>query len=295
MKYAFFIGCNIPARVQAYESSARAVMSALSIEPVDIREFNCCGYPMANSDPDGFLLSAAKNLACAERLGLDVLALCKCCFGTLKRAAQILSENPEARERINHSLAQIGLEFSGRTRILHFLSVLYHEVGIPALKEKITAPYKDLKIAVHYGCHALRPSAVTGFDDPVSPVLFDALVEVTGAKSVPWPKKLECCGAPQLGIHDDLSYDLARKKIADALAAGADYLATGCPWCQLQFDVVQKKLAGTNGGQVLGAIVYPQLLGLAMGMEPKTLGLETNAIDISGIATYLNRGVKENA
>jgi len=286
--YAFFIGCNIPARVQQYEMAARAVLSRVNVGLKDFNLFNCCGYPMRNTDETAYLLSASKNLALAEKAGMDILALCKCCFGSLKIAAHRLNEDDDLRAEMNRRLSSHGLTYEGKIKVKHFLSVLYQDVGIEALKENITTPYKKLNIATHYGCHALRPSEITQFDDPVAPTLFDELVEATSAKSVDWQNRLECCGAPLTGIHDSLSTDLMQKKLNDGKTAGADYLCAACPWCQIQFDTVQHAMMPDNGNApILASILYPQLLGLCMGIDAETLGIGMNRIDISGVSSYL--------
>jgi heterodisulfide reductase subunit B len=199
-----------------------------------------------------------------------------------------MKENSALRNEINRVLGREGLQYDGNIEVKHLLSVLYHEVGLEAIKEKITKTYKDLNIAVHYGCHALRPSEIMQFDNPVAPVLFDQLVEVTGAKSVDWSLKLECCGAPLLGINDDLSMDLTAQKLKNGKQAGADYLCAACPWCQIQFDHVQQQMHQNNKSNgLLPSILYPQLLGLAMGADPQRLGLEMNRIDIGNLETFL--------
>ena len=294
MKYALFLGCNIPARVEQYDTSARAVLRQVDVQLTDIRDFNCCGYPMRNADQKAFLFSSAVNLALAEKAGLDIMTLCKCCFGSLKEAAHVLQDDPDLQAEINGMLADRGLKYDGKTQIKHFLSVLYHDVGVDTLKSKVSTPYKGFKIATHYGCHALRPSKVTKFDDPVAPTLFDKLVEVTGAKSVDWTSKLECCGAPVLGVNDDLSMTLTERKLADGKKAGADYLCSACPYCHLQFDTVQEMMVSNNGSDPLASILYPQLLGLSMGIDEKTLGIEMNRLDISGVTSFIDSGV-ENA
>ncbi|MBW2409822.1 MAG: CoB--CoM heterodisulfide reductase iron-sulfur subunit B family protein [Deltaproteobacteria bacterium] len=289
MKFALFIGCNIPARVQQYELSTRAVMDRLKIDIVDIREFNCCGYPMRNADFDTYLLFSARNLALAEKQDLDMMTLCKCCYGSLKKAAHLLKEDNHLRDTVNTFLSKEGLAYQGNCQVTHFLAVLHKDLGLDALKEKIDRQYKGLNIATHYGCHALRPSEIMQFDNPAAPVLFDDLVTVTGAKSVDWALKLDCCGAPLMGINDDLSMALTHKKLADGKQAGADYLCAACPWCQLQFDTVQQMIASTSGGNHdLPSILYPQLLGLVMGIDEKTLGLNMNRIDITGIKAYFS-------
>ncbi|RJR18194.1 MAG: disulfide reductase [Desulfobacteraceae bacterium] len=288
MKFAIFLGCNIPARVKQYESSSRELLSRLGIELVDCREFTCCGYPLRNVDYKAFLLSAAGNLAFAERKGLDILALCKCCFGSLKEAQHRLRENEKLRHEINELLKESGLTYEGGSQVKHLLSVLHQDVGLNALKSACTERFKNLKIATHYGCHALRPSRVTTFDNPVAPIIFDELVAATGAASLKWHEKLNCCGAPLMGINDRLSMDLTQKKLDSGLQAGADYLCTACPWCQLQFDQVQKRMISLNGGKKpLPSILYPQLLGLCMGLDLETLGLNQNQLEINNIGSFL--------
>ncbi len=289
-QYALFLGCNIPVRVKQYDVSARMVLKKLGVSLVDIRQFNCCGYPMRNTDPKAFLLSAVRNLALAEKANLDMLVLCQCCYGSLKKAQAVMAEEGELQEEVRLLLAEEGLEYNGNVKIKHFLSVLYHDVGIDTIKQQISTPYKNLNIATHYGCHVLRPSRVTQFDDPVNPSLIDELVTVTGAKSVDWPLQLECCGAPVMGIDDDLSENLTKKKLIDAKAAGAHYVCTACPYCHIQFDTVQKRILSENGNQddALPAILYPQLLGLGMGIDGDLLGISDNEMDISRVTSFLS-------
>ena len=280
MKFALFLGCNIPARVPQYELSARAVLAQLGVEIVDNPEFKCCGNPIRNIDQKTFLLMAARNLALAEKQGLDMLVLCMCCFGSLKKAAHVMQHDPGMASEVNGLLAKEGLSYSGKSEIKHLLSVLHHDIGPDALKAKTSKPLKTLKIATHYGCHALRPSDVTQFDDPVAPVVFDALVNATGAKSVDWPLKLECCGAPLLGVNDDLSMALTRKKFADGRRVGANYLCVACPYCHMQFDKVAQMMASRQDkSPYLESIVYPQLLGLAMGLERDALGMTLDIVE----------------
>ena len=290
MKFTLFVGCNIPARVQQYEIAARAVADRLGIELVDNPEYKCCGYPAQNTDSSTSLMMAARNLALAEQQGLDMMVLCKCCFGSLKKAAHQIMENDALHEEINDFLEEEDLSFSGTLQIKHFLSVCYHDIGIKTIKEKVVLPFEKLNIATHYGCHALRPSNVTQFDDPVRPVIFDELVKVTGAKSVDWPLKLDCCGAPLMGINDELSMDLSTKKLTDSKNAGADFLCVACPYCQMQFDQVQEIMTtqGKINGQ-LSSMVYPQLLGTAMGIPAQSLGIDMNRIDISNIESFIHQ------
>ncbi len=288
MEFALFLGCTIPARLNQYESSSRAVLEKLGVGLVDIREFNCCGYPLRNMGFKIFMLSAARNLALAEKKNLNVMTLCKCCYGSLKKADVLMKENASLKKEVNATLEKEGLTYEGRIEVKHLLSVLHKDIGIEAIKEKIAMTFKGLKIATHYGCHALRPSQVVGFDDPVAPTLFDQLVEATGAESIEWAMKLECCGAPLWGVNDKLSMDLTLKKLTDGKKSGADYICAACPYCHIQFDKVQKTiLSQRNVDHPLPSILYTQLLGMSMGVGKKSLGLEMNEIPISRIEELL--------
>ena len=288
MEFALFLGCTIPARLNQYESSSRAVLEKLGVGLVDIREFNCCGYPLRNIDFKVFILSSARNLALAEKKNLNVMTLCKCCYGSLKKADYLLKENASLKKEVNATLEKEGLTYEGRIEVKHLLSVLHKDIGIEAIKGKIAMTFKGLKIATHYGCHALRPSQVVGFDDPVAPTLFDQLVEATGAESIEWAMKLECCGAPLWGVNDKLSMDLTLKKLTDGKKSGADYVCAACPYCHIQFDTVQKMiLSQRNVNHPLPSILYTQLLGMSMGVEKRSLGLEMNEIPISQIEELL--------
>ena len=287
MKFALFLGCNIPARLNQYKSSARAVLKEVDVDLVDIKQFNCCGYPVRNFDHKAYVLASARNLALAARENLDIISLCKCCYGSLKKADYLMKRSAPLRDEINKILSKEGLQYNGDIKVKHFLSVLFHEVGVEAIKKKIEKTFVDLNIAVHYGCHVLRPGKIVEFDDPAAPSIFDKLVEVTGATSINWSMKLDCCGAPLWGINDDLSMSLTEKKLEDGKKAGANFLCTACPYCQMQFDTVQKKILSIRGtNHQLSSLLYPQLLGLSMGIKSDLLGLKMNDLPVEGIEEF---------
>lgn len=289
MKFALFIGCNIPARVGEYLTSARAVLDRLGVELADFRSFGCCGYPLRALDQKGFLLSAARNLAIAEKAGLDILALCKCCFGSLQKAARILQENPTLVLEVNRLLDREDLKYRSGIQVKHLLSVLYHDVGLDPIQEKITRPYRGLKIAPQVGCHALRPSRITRFDDPLQPVLFDALVRVTGAESLAWDTRLDCCGAPLLGVNDEVALKRTSDKIRKSREAGADYLCTACPFCQMQFKMARKHwIASAGSEKPVPPILYTQLLGLSLGLDRARLGFSEDPLEIEGLRRFMS-------
>ena len=286
MRYAFFIGCKIPFYVPHYETAVRTVCGELSIGLEEI-EFNCCGYPMRHYDLTSAALAAARNLALAEKAGLDLITPCKCCFGSFRHAIHDLEESPELKSKVNDKLAEEGLAYQGRAQVRHLLQVLRDDLGADKLKERVQKPFHGLKAALIYGCHALRPSNITGFDDPLSPTLFDELVKLTGAQSLDWEGKLQCCGGPQMDKNEELSLSLAKARLGEAKAAGADYMTIGCTYTQMQMERGLKSLKGAEErGPLKGSLVYPQLLGLAMGISPERLGLADKDVDLAALAAF---------
>ena len=288
MQFALFLGCKIPFFLQHYASATRAVLDALGVELIDI-EFNCCGNPITDLSRESSLLLSARNLALAQQQNLDILTPCKCCFGTLKRNAYFLKENHVVRKEFNGLLKDENLHWDGHTEVKHLLSVLANDIGLEAITEQIKHPYSGLKIATHYGCQSLRPSRIMNFDDPFDPTIFERLVELTGAETVEWRRRLECCGNPVWGKNNQLSLDLMQKKLSDTQQAGAHFLCAACTHCQIQFDTVQDaELIQQGSTDKQASMLYPQLIGLSMGLPEADLGLANNKVDISGVLEFLS-------
>ena len=288
--------CTTPIVLQEYEWSTNAVMEKLGIELVDVPELGCCGYPLRNISFRAHILASARNLALTEKENLDLLTVCNCCYGTLKYVDQLMGDDAAIRKEVNTTLEKEGLRYEGDIKPKHILQVLYDDVGIETIRDMIVKPFDGLRIATHYGCRILRPSKVAQFDKPHFPTKFDELVEVTGAQSIEWPKKLECCGSPLWGINNELSLDLTETKLKGAKESGADYLCVACSYCQIQFDRVQRILLTQRGpGLKLPSVLYPQLLGLSLGIDGETLGLQMNKVSITDIEFFLHhRAATEN-
>ena len=288
--------CTTPIVLQEYEWSTNAVMEKLGIELVDVPELGCCGYPLRNISFRAHILASARNLALTEKENLDLITVCNCCYGTLKYVDQLMGDDAAIRKEVNITLEKEGLRYEGDIKPKHILQVLYDDVGIETIRDMIVKPFDGLRIATHYGCRILRPSKVAQFDKPHFPTKFDELVEVTGAQSIEWPKKLECCGSPLWGINNELSLDLTETKLKGAKESGADYLCVACSYCQIQFDRVQRILLTQRGpGLKLPSVLYPQLLGLSLGIDGETLGLQMNKVSITDIEFFLYHGTATEA
>ncbi len=265
MKFAYFPGCKIAHHLPAHGKSVEALCSRLGFELIK-PEFNCCGYPVRHESRDASVYSALRNLALAQNLGLDLMTPCKCCFGNLQQALHQIGQDEKLRLRMKYLLGSDGLDLPVKTRARHLLQVLDDRLDM--VKSAVNRPLTGLKIACHYGCHALRPENITHFDDPLAPTLFERLVAVTGAVALTWELRLECCGYPLRGRDEHIADLLVAKKMSSAKAAGANVLATACTYCQLQFGAENQKRA-----QSIPAVLYPQILGLALGLDPDDLGI----------------------
>jgi heterodisulfide reductase subunit B len=292
MKFAIQRCCSTPVFLKQYETSTDAILRQFGVEVIDIKETGCCGYPLKNINVNAFVLSSARNLALAEKERLDMITFCNCCYGSLRHVDHLLKTDTVLAAEINAKLKKEKLNWQGRGEIKHLLDVLYEDIGIETIRGQLVKTFKGLDIATHYGCHLLRPSSVAGFDDPFSPSKFDRLIELTGAVSIPWRSKLECCGSPLWGVNDDLSAGITHKKVTSAEQAGADFLCTACPFCQLQFDRV-RRMTGSRPGKPVGppSVLYTQLLGLCLGIEEDRLGLEKNEINCRELLKFLTHGV----
>jgi len=280
--YAFFLGCMIPNRYPGIELATRNIAPALGIELKDMEGASCCPAPgvFKSFDKPTWLALAARNLTIAESMGCDILTLCNGCYGTLKEANEILKADSEQKDKVNKILNDVKREFRGNIQVRHIADVLYRDFGPEKLggMVKKTLP---LNVAVHYGCHLLRPTKYREIKSSERPRFLDEMVEVLGAKSIPYRDKMLCCGAGG-GVRTaalDVSLDMAREKLQNIKNVGADLIATPCGFCVFQFDRGQIEIKDKTGLFFnIPVLHYVQLLGLALGLPPEKLGVYNNAI-----------------
>ncbi|SPD72854.1 conserved hypothetical protein [uncultured Desulfobacterium sp.] len=288
MNFAIFRCCPTSVLLKQYETSTDAVLARLGVGLVDIKEFNCCGQPLKNYDYKAYLLASVRNLCIAERHNLNILTVCNCCYGNLKNADHLMKQDASIREEISGILNREGLRYNGGIKIRHFLDFLYSDIGVEQIRQKAVKKLDKPNIAVHYGCHILRPREIAEFDNPEKPSKFDQLVEALGAQSTDWDAKVKCCGAPVFGVNDNLAMDITAMKVSEARKSGAQFLCVSCVYCQLQFDSVQKMIVEKrNNGVPLPSILYTQLLGLCLGVDTETLGIKENQLDAGGILDFM--------
>ena len=284
MRYAFFAGCTTLARLWGYEVSTRKVAERLGVELADMPGSSCCGTTYLETlDEVTALAIAARNICIAEEMGLDIVTVCNGCTEALTKANRALKEDQELRAEVNEVLAEVGKEFKGAVEVKHFVRMLKEDVGLDKIRAMVEHPLKGLRVGAHYGCHMLKPSDVMMFDDPEVPTTLDELIDATGAESVAYPDKLECCTGPIMGVREDVTWSVGLEKV-ETVKKYADVMVTACPFCYLTYERCQ--LIGEESPGV-PVVHYPQLLGLALGLDYEELGLPSNKIDASCILDYL--------
>lgn len=287
-RYALFIGCTIPVRENNCETSARALASVLGIEIVEIPGQSCCGLPFRSIDYNAWLTLAARNLAIAGKFNLPpIMVMCNGCYKSLLTASKELQENASLKQNVSKRLSVEGLEAKGGIKVRHIAQVLHDDYGVENIRRHVKKPLINLKVAIHPGCHITMPSKIIGFDNPAFPKKLDALVEVTGAKLVDYETKRLCCGATVVGIKEDVSKSLVRKKVEN-ITGKADALITFCPICHSTYDIQQLDIFSDSEKQKqLPVLHYTQLLGLAIGLPEEKLGFDMNRVGVSGILNKL--------
>jgi len=271
MKYAYFPGCSQESTAEEYNRSLQAVAGRLeAMDLVELADWNCCGAtPAATVNSLLPHALAARNLAIAEEMGMEMVAPCAACYKNMNKASHSLNDDPDLRMRINSTLD--GHQVGRAPRVRHPLDVLVNDVGVDNVP--VTKPLRGLKVASYYGCLITRPEG--GFDDPERPQSMDRLMEALGAEAVDWPYKTKCCGGAIYMASEDISFTLSADILAHAKAAGANAVAVGCPFCQLLLDLYQDKLEAIRGTSFdLPILFFSQLMGLAMDLDRAELGLE---------------------
>lgn len=285
-RYALFIGCTVAYKLPHIEAASRYVFNALNLEIVDL-PFSCCPDPSGIHaySSDMWATLAARNLALAEAQELDLITLCNGCYSTLKHCRELLRNNSRLKKTINKRLQTVGRQFSGESRVIHLYELLHEQIGYERLQQHIAAPLDRLKIAVHYGCHSLRPKQMDPPEDPENPQwLWEFAENVLGAETRHYLDETQCCGAGLREMDQAGALALTEHKIRQIEATGANAILVPCPTCYLQFDAGQRLLSRRAGKTISGTAVFYQaeLLAIAMGADPISIGMQFHLVKPDG-------------
>jgi len=286
--YSYFPGCSAESTASPLGISTPPTAKALDMDLIELDDWNCCGStPYGSVNKLEAISMALRNLALAEKTGLDLVTSCSNCYVILYEANAHFKESVALREQVNEALAAGNLTYQGGVRVRHLAEVLYNDIGPEAIKAKVSKSLDGLKVASYYGCQLVRPNVE--FDDPESPHSLDDLVTSLGAEAISWPLKSRCCGSSLIMSEQDVALGLVSKLLSSAQGNGAQCIITPCPLCQINLDAYQSKVNGKFKTNYDLPVLFPtQLIGIALGISPAELGLNRNIVSpMKVLAPYL--------
>jgi heterodisulfide reductase subunit B len=272
MKYAYFPGCSAESTARDMHQSTLAVAEKLGLQLVEPEGWTCCGATAGHQTDRALAVALpAATLVKVKDMGLDLVVNCAACYNRMKVANHEIAGNQRVRAQVAEALDR---DYDGSVKVRHFLEVLLDDVGADAIRGALRSSLAGMKVASYYGCLLVRPSEVTGFDDPENPSSLDRLVTAMGGTALEWPHKVECCGGGLSMSRTDVVVDLTDSVVGMAKLAGADCIAVSCPMCQVNLDLRQLDIAKSKGNRYDLPVLYiTQLLGLCLGVAPQRLGL----------------------
>jgi len=283
MKYAFYPGCVPRGGTPELYAATVEVCQRLDIE-LDhevLQGASCTGAGVLQEKNLRLADTLnARTFAMAEQSGLPLMTICSTCQGVMAQANKRLREDEGYLAEINADLAEEGLEYKGTVEPKHLLWIIVEDIGLDRLKELVVEPLTGFKVAPFYGCYLVRPSTALGFDDnPDRQDSLERVIEAVGAEVVDFPGKTLCCGLPILTINEKNAVNMVANHTIDAKELGAAAMVTPCPLCHLNLDGFQPKASSMRNTSIDMPILHlPQMVGLALGVDPKVMRLNRHII-----------------
>lgn len=271
--YAYFPGCSLEKMAISYHHSALETTNKLGVNLKELEDWNCCGAT-AYFHVDELLAYTlgARNLAMAEKEGLDLVAPCSGCYKNMFFTQVHLNHDPDLKEHINAALEEDNLQFSGNISVHHLIDIFINDIGLEKIKETVKQPLIGLRVAPYYGCQILRPRK--DHEDVENPSFFEALLSAIGATPIDYTLKMKCCGGSLLITSRPAAFSMVHNLLKNAVDNGAEVIATACPLCQINLECYQQQINREFNTHFSVPVVYfTQLVGLALGINPKRLGL----------------------
>jgi succinate dehydrogenase / fumarate reductase cytochrome b subunit len=292
VKVAYWPGCVSRGFTPELHGAMAKVAPLLDIELIELDRGNCCGAGViAEHNQELADTLNARTFALAQQTdGALMMNICSTCQGSMSECQERLDANTEYREHINETLSEAGMRYERGVTNKNFLWVLVEEIGLDALKQKVKRPLTNLRVGPFYGCYIVRPADRLGIDEehPRDDYL-QRLIDTLGGTVIDYAGAYKCCGFPIITMNKEVSLKQAGRHLGDAVDADADCLVTPCPLCHLNLDL-QQPLAERVVGRDLGMPVLhlPQLVGLALGLEPKELGMSKHVVKPTSVIDWSN-------
>lgn len=291
-KYAYFPGCSLEKMASSYHKSAIETTKLLDVELQELEDWNCCGAT-TYSHVDQLLAYTlvARNLALAEKEGLDMVAPCSACYKNAYFTNADIREDPDLAEHINFALKEDNLQLKGEIEVQHLIEIFFKQIGVEKIADQVSTPLTDLKIAPYYGCQIVRPRK--NGENIENPQFFEKIIEALGAVPVDFPEKTRCCGGSLIMTSRRAALDMVKILLQNAENLQSDVIATACPLCQVNLECYQEQVNEEYGTDFQMPILYfTQIAGLALGIDPKRLGIGSEFISIAPILSqYIQKEV----
>lgn len=296
LRFALYPGCAAKGATPELYQSTMAIVGRLGIDVVELAASSCCGAGVVTEgEPDVALALNARTFAQAESLGLDIMTICGTCQGVMAAANKRLKSEPGLLDRINRVLEPDGIAYRGTIQVKHLLWIIVREIGLRQLGAQVVKSLQGLRIAPFYGCYILRPSRDLGFDDPENPSSLEQVIRALGGEAVAYAGRTKCCGFPIILEKEAVAMAMSGANMKEAKEQGADCMVTPCPLCHMSLDIYQDRAGQAVNTQLNLPILHlPQLLGLAMGIPAKELGLARHLIPVDSILRRINQSVRHS-
>jgi heterodisulfide reductase subunit B len=276
-----------------YDVSLRNLFDRLDIQVEEVPDWICCGTNAAPSTSRFLGLSVPLlSIARAAEAGQNaVLAPCSACLYHFKSALHQLEKDPALVPQVEDILE---LPLSTTPEVMHPVELLSDSIFEKVIREAAVKDLSDLKVVCYYGCLMTRPPKVMQFDVAEYPQSMDRLIQWTGARTLDWACKTECCGATFSMIDSNVVIDLSRDILNAAKTVGADAIVVACPLCQVNLDSRQAEIETHFGEKFnLPILFFSQLLGLAFDIPEEGLGLWRHMVDLGELTSCLARSAPE--
>lgn len=290
-KLTYFPGCSAHGTSEEFDSTLKLVLKSLDVELEDIPDWNCCGATSAHVMTENLAYALPmRNLVLAEKLENKTMGIaCASCYQRMKVTKVHMDEKPELAKRINSSFIDEG-EYHGSVDVKSMLQYCYEDIGLEAIKAKVTKSLAGMKIACYYGCLLTRPKKITQFDSPEYPISMDRIVEALGAKATDFDFKTECCGASFSISNTDVVLELSGKILEMAKESGAHAIVVACPLCQSNLDMRQPDIEKKYGKKYSIPVFYiTQLMALAFGYPKDQLKFPKHIVPVEEALSFIGK------
>jgi len=284
MRVAYWPGCVSRGFTPELHGSMAQVAPLLDIELVALDRAACCGAGVIAEHNQELADSLnARTFALAQRVeGAELMMnICSTCQGAQSECQERLDASAEYRAHINENISAEGLHYEKGLSNKNFLWLLVEEIGLDELRSRVKRPLTDLKVGPFYGCYIVRPIDRLDIDSVERPRdrYLGMVIEALGGTVIEYAGSHKCCGFPIITMNKDASLKQAGRHLGDAVDADADCLVTPCPLCHLNLDLQQPLAERTVGRELNMPVLHlPQLVGLALGLDPKELGMQRHVV-----------------